>query len=87
MPSNLHICNLFNVKGLMHLHTNNDAPLNSLMDSTVGPNGENSPTTRSWGMLPSSQHFGGRGACWSSEMGIKKSDKKINYSHGHAQTK
>jgi len=71
----------------MHLHTNNDTPPISLMSSTVGPNGENNPTIRNWGMLPGSQHFGGKGACWSFEMGTKKSDKKINYSHRHAQTK
>jgi hypothetical protein len=33
------------------------------------------------------QHFEGKGACWSSKMGTKMSDKSINYSHGHAQTK
>jgi len=38
-------------------------------------------------MLLNSQHFKGRGACWSSEMGIKMSDKQVNYSHECAQTK
>jgi hypothetical protein len=38
-------------------------------------------------MLPSSQHFGGKGVCWSFKIGIKKGDKQINYSHGPAQTK
>jgi len=38
-------------------------------------------------MLPGSQHFGGRGACWKSEIGIKVSDKRVNYSHELAQTK
>jgi hypothetical protein len=37
-------------------------------------------------MLPGLQHFKGRGACWSSEMGTRTSDKLINYSHGPAQT-
>ncbi len=87
MFNNRHICNLLNVKRLVHLHTNNDAPPNSLMDSIVGPNGENSPKIKSWSMFPNLQHFGGRGACWSFGMGIKKSDKKINYSHGPTQTK
>jgi hypothetical protein len=35
-------------------------------------------------MLPGSQHFGGRGACWSSGMGLEKVTS-INYSHGPAQ--
>jgi hypothetical protein len=32
-------------------------------------------------MLPSSQHFGGRG------IGTRNSDKQIEYSHGPIQTK
>jgi hypothetical protein len=36
---------------------------------------ENNGKVRSWSTLRSSQHFGGRGACWSSGMGTKKSDK------------
>ncbi len=31
--------------------------------------------SKSWGTLPSSQHFGGRTACWSCRMGTRKSDK------------
>jgi hypothetical protein len=31
--------------------------------------------------------FQGRGACWSSKMGIRKIDKQVNYSHELAQTK
>jgi hypothetical protein len=38
-------------------------------------------------MFPSSQHFGGKGACQSSEIGTRKGDKQVNYSHGPAQTK
>ncbi len=38
-------------------------------------------------MLFGLQHFGGKGACWSSGMGIKMSDKRVNYSHRPAQTK
>jgi len=30
---------------------------------------------------------GGRGACWSFEMGTRMNDKWVNYSHGPAQTK
>jgi hypothetical protein len=58
-----------------------------LMDSIVSPKGENNRRIRSWGTLPSSQHFGGKGACWSSRMGTRMSDKQVNYSHGHALTK
>jgi len=42
---------------------------------------------KSWGTLFSSQHFGGRGACWNSRMGTRTSDKQVNYSHELAQTK
>ncbi len=48
--------------------------------------GENNER-RSWGMLFSSQHVGGKKACWSSRIGIRISDKQINYSYVHAQTK
>jgi hypothetical protein len=48
----------------------------------MNPKGENNERTRSWGMFLSSQHFGGRGACWSSGMGIRRGDKQINNSHG-----
>jgi hypothetical protein len=46
-----------------------DAPPSSLMDSTVNPK-VNNKRRRSWGALLNSQQFGGRGACWSSEMGV-----------------
>ncbi len=49
--------------------------------------GENSRRIKSWGTLLDSQHFGGKGACWSSRMGTKMSDKHINYLHGPTQTK
>ncbi len=32
--------------------------------------GEDNGRKKSWGALLSSQHFGGRGACWSFEMGL-----------------
>jgi len=48
---------------------------------------ENNKRIKNWGRLLSSQHFKGRGACWSSEMGSRKSDKQVNYSHELAQTK
>ncbi len=48
---------------------------------------ENNGRIKSWGMFPHSQHFEGRGACWSSGMRTRMSDKHINYSHGPTQTK
>jgi len=42
---------------------------------------------RNWGMLLNTQHFKGKGACWSSVMGIRTNDKHVNYSHEPAQTK
>ncbi len=49
--------------------------------------GEDNKRRRSWSVLLSSQHFGGIGACWSFEMGIRKIDKQVNYSHRPTQTK
>jgi hypothetical protein len=57
------------------------------MDSIVNPKGGNNEWTRNRGTFLGFQHFGGRGVCYSSGMGIKKSDKQINYSHGCAKTK
>jgi hypothetical protein len=37
-------------------------------------------------MFPGLQHFGRKGACWSSGMELGKMTS-INYSHGPAQTK
>jgi len=54
---------------------------------TMSPKGENNGRIRGWGTFFSSQHFGGRGACWSSEMGTKKSDKQVNYLHKLTYTK
>jgi hypothetical protein len=48
---------------------------------------ENNERVRSWGMLLGSQHFGGRGACWSFRMGLGKNDKQLIHSLGFAQTK
>ncbi len=55
-----------------------DAPPNSLMGSIVSTKGENNERIRSWGTLPNSQHFGGRGACWNLGMGTRKSDKQVD---------
>jgi hypothetical protein len=62
-----------------------DAPRNSLMDSTMSPKGENSGRVKNWGTLFNLQHFGGRGACWSFEMGTRKNDNQVNYSHEPAK--
>ncbi len=48
---------------------------------------ENNERRKRWGMLLSSQHSEGRGACWNFRMGIKTNDKWVNYSHKPAQTK
>jgi hypothetical protein len=42
---------------------------------------------KNWGTLLSSEHFGGRKACGGSEMGTRKIDKQVNYSHRLAQAK
>ncbi len=44
----------------------------------------NAPPTS---LIDSTQHFGGGKARWSSEMGIRTSDKQVNYSHEPSQTK
>jgi len=49
--------------------------------------GENNKRIRSWGTLPNSQHFRGRGVCWSLGMGTRMNDKQINYSHRPVQIK
>jgi len=56
------------------------------MDLTMHPNVK---TTKGKGVkaLPGLQHFGGRRACYSFRMGIRKIDKQFNYLHGPAQTK
>jgi hypothetical protein len=46
---------------------------NSSKDPNVGPS--SSGRRRSRGTLPSSQHLRGRGACWSSGMGLGRVDK------------
>jgi hypothetical protein len=48
---------------------------------------ENNERIRSWGTLPGSQHFEGKGVWWSFGIGTRKSDKQVNYSHGPTQTK
>ncbi len=49
--------------------------------------GDDSGRKKSCSAFLGSQHFGGKGACWSSGMGIKKIDEQVNYLHRPAQTK
>jgi hypothetical protein len=63
----LHFLSLY----IMHWQLQNDTFPTSFIDSNVSLNG----IVRSWGTFPGTQHFGGRGACWSSGMGTRKSDK------------
>jgi len=64
----------------------NDAPPSSLMDSIASPKVKIAERERV-GALLGSQHFGGRGVCWSSGMGTRKIDKEFNSLHGLTQTK
>jgi hypothetical protein len=64
----------------------NDAPPNYFVDLTMNPKGEQQKD-KEMGTLPGSYHFGGKRVCWSPGMGIRKSDKQVNYSNGLAQTK
>jgi hypothetical protein len=64
-----------------------DIPPDSLIDSTTNPNVKNNARIRSLGTFPSSQHFRGKGVCKSFGMGMKTNDKRVNYSHGLAQSK
>ncbi len=52
-----------------------DTPSRSLKDSNESPKVENNERKRSWDLFPNSQHFEGRGACWSSKMGTRMNDK------------
>ncbi len=54
---------------MCHFFNTINAPSNSLMDSSTSLK-VNNEKRRSWGTFPSSQHFGGRGACWNSGMGV-----------------
>jgi len=45
---------------------------------------EDNRKVKSWGMLRGSQHFGGRGARWSSMMGLGRMTR-LNHSHERAQ--
>ncbi len=50
--------------------------------------GEDSERKRSWGALPSSQHFGGRRACCSSKMGLGRiTSKSITHTDLHKPNK
>jgi hypothetical protein len=47
--------------------------------------GDDNGRKRSSSTFPGSQHFEGKGACWSSMMGTRKIDKQNNYLHIPAQ--
>jgi hypothetical protein len=57
------------------------------MNSIANPKMKTTKRKKNWGALLDSQHFGGRGACWSFRMGIREIHKQVNYSHEHAKTK
>jgi hypothetical protein len=63
-----------------------DAFPSSLIYSNVSPRWTQRKNEE-LGCAHGSQHFGGRRACWNSEIGTRKSDKQVNYSHKFAQTK
>ncbi len=63
-----------------------DALPSSLINSNVSPRCKQQKM-RNWGMFLGSHHFGSRGECWRCEIGTRKSDKQINYSHVPVQTK
>jgi hypothetical protein len=63
----------------------NDAPPN-LDRLNCKSKGENNGRIRSSSMFSSLQHFGVRELCWNSRMGIRSSDKEVNYSHCTNQT-
>ncbi len=71
---------------LLPLEVLNDTPSSSLMDS-MRVHDENNKRRNSQGVLLGSWHFRGRRVCWSFEMGTRKIDKQINYSHELGQTK
>jgi hypothetical protein len=56
-----------------------DAPPDSLMDSTMNPKVKTVEGEEIGARSLARSILGGRAVCWSSGMGIRKSDKKINY--------
>jgi hypothetical protein len=61
---------------------------NSLTNSTSNPKVKTIQEEDGVGVRSLARSTSGvRGMCWSSGMGTKMSDKQVNYSHGHAQTK
>jgi hypothetical protein len=86
MNTPLTIMDLTMGQGINIAHMVTNAPPNSLMDLTISPKGENNKRIKNWVVFFSSQHLGGRGACWIFRMGTRKSDKQVNYSHEPTQT-
>jgi hypothetical protein len=74
-------CYKLYIKNLLsYVLTSNDALPSFLIDSNVNLRWKQRKS-KELGTLFGSQHFGGRGACWSSEMGIRKSDKHQLFTH------
>jgi hypothetical protein len=77
-PQHIILCDFMQMCGnkLWRIKCNNEEQWrtpNSSKDPNVGPS--SSGRKRSRGTLPSSQHLKGRGACWSSGMGLGRIDK------------
>jgi len=64
-----------------------DAPLSSLMDSTMSPKVKTTEGEKVEACYLVSNIPRIRGVCWSSKMGTRKIGKQVNYSHEPAQTK
>jgi hypothetical protein len=64
-----------------------DTPSNSLKDSNVSPKVKTMEEKRIGVHFLFRNTFGVKGACWSSKIRIKRSDKWVIYSYRSAQTK
>jgi hypothetical protein len=71
---------------LLSIHAN-DTPPNSLKDSNVNPKMETTEKKGVWVCSLVRSILGVKGACQNFGMGIKTSDRWVNYSYGHAPTK
>jgi len=67
--------------------TQNDAPPNSLKDSNVSSKVKTTEEEEVGVCSLTCNILGVKKACSSSKMGIRASDKQVNYSHGPTQTK
>jgi hypothetical protein len=68
-----HVLTLPNFDKDFEIHFNASWCTPKLLDGlNYESKGENNGRKRSWDALPSSRHFGRRGACWSSGMGLRQ---------------